>query len=161
MPASTPDHNLCPDCAVLPGENHVPGCDVERCPACRGQALSCGCGWDGHTPPPLPWTGTWPGEREAADLGWFCVMTDEGWCQVPPGYPGARPDLNRYSVYVQTGRDPGAHVHTREGSSPTVRTTTEIMQMQQAGTYRPGGISMEENARRAVERMRRMGLTPK
>lgn len=33
----------CFDCAVRPGQYHVPGCDAERCPACQGQAISCAC----------------------------------------------------------------------------------------------------------------------
>jgi hypothetical protein len=33
----------CDECGAKAGQLHVPGCDVERCPACRGQAISCNC----------------------------------------------------------------------------------------------------------------------
>ena len=35
--------HVCHDCAALPGQLHVPGCDMEECPACGGQSISCGC----------------------------------------------------------------------------------------------------------------------
>jgi hypothetical protein len=36
----------CPDCGTPPGGVHHHGCEVERCPACRGQAITCRCRFD-------------------------------------------------------------------------------------------------------------------
>lgn len=38
----------CRDCGTPPGAVHHHGCDVERCPKCRQQSITCGCLWAGE-----------------------------------------------------------------------------------------------------------------
>ena len=89
----------CPDCSVAPGSPHDPGCDVERCPLCGGQAIQCDHEHDFEGAAPIPWTGLWPGTLECREFGWTLPMVDQ--CD-----GGAFPDLNRLATH---GRwDPAA-----------------------------------------------------
>jgi hypothetical protein len=98
----------CHDCGVEPGSPHERGCDVERCSACHGQRLGCdngegllcGNGRGFHDPAASAWTGRWPGEAECEERGWML----DGWAGLTDE---PIPDLNRWSLFVQTGHDPG------------------------------------------------------
>jgi hypothetical protein len=37
------ESSICHDCNAPSGQLHHLGCDVERCPVCDGQLISCGC----------------------------------------------------------------------------------------------------------------------
>jgi hypothetical protein len=85
----------CPDCGAAPGEFHEAGCDIEQCPYCGGQLISCDCA----RVPPLDDRLAWPGAAECRDFGWFArLVPGTGWVSCGPEEPGAREDLNRLHV---------------------------------------------------------------
>lgn len=43
IPYPADQQTRCHDCNVLPGRLHHPGCDMELCPKCGGQLISCDC----------------------------------------------------------------------------------------------------------------------
>lgn len=45
-PRSGRPSRRCGDCGVSPGGLHHIGCDMQRCPGCQGQLISCDCRWD-------------------------------------------------------------------------------------------------------------------
>jgi hypothetical protein len=92
-PSDRPDR--CHDCNVAAGQAHHPGCDMERCPKCGGQLISCPCQIAelGDEPEPaawydeetrtihLPWN-----SGGAQEVGYSCVKID-GQEDEPSGPP--------------------------------------------------------------------------
>lgn len=89
----------CPDCDVGVGELHDDGCDIELCPDCGFQRLSCDC--LNITMPRIPWDGEWPNTATCVKLGFWCKVKhgeggkSMGWVSCEALDPDARPDYSR------------------------------------------------------------------
>jgi hypothetical protein len=92
-------NDVCRDCGAAPSEFHRPGCDVEQCPYCGFQFISCDCRRRAPLDDRLPWTGLWPGVAECREFGWFArLVPGRGWVPCEADEEGAVEDLNRLHV---------------------------------------------------------------
>jgi len=118
------DKTACPDCSAEVGENHMTNCDVERCPACGGQALQCLSDDTGKLmcsntdtevkeDELIKWDGTWPGKEDCQRLGFWCKWTSKWeirngrarWEICDKDDPEARNDLNRLYTEAKWDRE--------------------------------------------------------
>ena len=115
MADMTVDKDRCPDCGVQPGDYHQVGCDIEQCPYCGGQLISCDCG---RTPPlddRMPWTGVWPGRAECREFGWYAnLVPGKGRLSCRAGERGATEDLNRLHAEAVWDRTEKRFIRRRE-----------------------------------------------
>ncbi len=107
----------CQDCGAEPGQPHGDGCDTARCTRTGMQRLQCGLrpvfvgavfvDLERYDPHPGEdcgrdvWSGQWPGQGDAARLGWWCRFVPNGdpsWVPCGPEHPEAVPDLNRLAI---------------------------------------------------------------
>jgi hypothetical protein len=121
----------CPDCNVKPGEIHIPGCDIEQCPACGGQRLSCDCE---TTLKPLPWTGEFPGTAECREFGWYSYLDSNGWQRCDKDHPKAGEDLNRLYEDAQWNANLGRFVLKSKAKLITIHYCTECPHMKHASS---------------------------
>lgn len=101
----------CYDCGVQPGELHKRGCDIEQCPDCGNQFISCDC--EGHiTMPRLPWEGDFPGTLACREFGWYAkkLPGEKGWQQCDGSDPQAREDLNRLADEAIWSKEQGRYI---------------------------------------------------
>lgn len=104
----------CPDCGVEPGAMHWRDCDIEQCPNCGRQLLTCRCS-EAQRACRLPWTGHYPGIAECMEFGWYAkFVPSRGWVRCDPGEEGAMEDLNR--LMMEAEWDPLGMRHIKKGT---------------------------------------------
>jgi hypothetical protein len=103
-----PASGRCGDCGVRPGGFHHLGCDVQRCPLCEGQMMSCDCGFDEDGPDD-------DGDEEVLDL-----YIDSN------GDPTERVLLNDQEVVIHCADLPESDITTVQGIPCTTALRTVI-----------------------------------
>jgi len=70
----------CHDCGVEEGQIHMDGCDMERCPKCGGQLISCNCDHDFEEKDRIPYI-KYPIVCAKCGANWpdFFMVADEEW----------------------------------------------------------------------------------
>ncbi|MCX5206681.1 M48 family metallopeptidase [Streptomyces sp. NBC_00237] len=84
----TPSDN-CPECSTPPNTLHTNWCDIARCALTGMQRHDC------HPNCNTIWTGTYPGQAECEEYGFYWRMGPNGYEHCNADTPGADHDFNR------------------------------------------------------------------
>jgi len=86
----------CQDCKVSPDKIHKSNCDVETCPLCGLQLLTCGCDLTRVSDNDrIPWSGETHGCKDCREYDlWATFVKGRGWIPCDKRERGATEDLN-------------------------------------------------------------------
>lgn len=89
-------HESCRNCGAEPGQYHQRDCDVERCPFCGHQLITCDCEEKPTLDDRMPWSGEFPGIAECREFGLWAKLNPNGPGWIPCDFsdPDAHEDLN-------------------------------------------------------------------
>ena len=105
----------CPDCGVVPGNWHRPGCVWEQCPYCGDHLVDCICT---KGPPPLDdrmaWTGCCTWLDACLEFGLFEKEVSGQWVPCHADDLDSQPDLRRLVQEFYWNRDEKRFERRRE-----------------------------------------------